>query len=201
VNVCVLGRGQSINRISEIDKPDIFLLVNSFDPVWKIVKPYTHRSRAIVCRLGTGLSTKKTYNKLNVDYVVHNFLKDEYNSKKMKPLVDRLRNMGIKSVPMPKVMRKDSLDGKGGYPTTGMLAVSYAISVLNAKTISLAGVDFYCAPYSKEVGRVVKDYQVTKGKRMKKFFVSLVKKYLHIQFNLYTAANVDWKYPNLRIIQ
>ena len=196
LSVCVVGRGKSLEKINIInpDDIDISLIVNSFNKESENKDVYNFLNKTknifILSRSNESISNKSVYEKLNAEKCVFNVWKDEFLRKQSAIEKRRLlKPYGIKCEYMPDKMKEDALEnGKKNYPTSGTLAILYAILALNANKISIIGIDCYEQPYFD--GPKLRKVQTEKRpNKMKQYICNLTRKYYDIEYRIYSYAD------------
>lgn len=205
MNVVILGRGISLNRLDELKELNIsyVILVNCF---WDSVQ------------------TCKSYYK---DPIISNFLQDKkiilirtpcadiskinnflnlYKSnicKKYKTLFSNKIRIGKKDnlfELLPDNVIDDYINLIKEFPNTGTLAVSciYAIKNLNVKNIYIFGLDFYKGNYLFKQNH---NYKLEKQKSdtIQKDFINFFSYYDYINFHIYSSIDLKINIKNIII--
>src|SRR6056300_539787 len=136
-SIGILCRGQSMT-LSEKHFQGLneIIIINTFFEelekpfVQKILKnkKITH----ICCRETSSILNKNLYEKFNIENVILNVYKPEYETRSVVKRI--LDSQNVKSKPLPDIMKDYEKEG-GGFPTTGILSIVYACKFLNKKNI------------------------------------------------------------------
>lgn len=205
MNVLVLCRGKSLDKIHQIENDDfdLVLIVNEWSEQMKNepFKSFLKGKKIIqyMCRSGPMLPTKEEHQEFNIPYCKLNILKEEYD--KNTGMRRQLENQGINTKCMGEEMIGPSIDGKGGFPSTGVLAMVAAVVTYKATQVTVFGLDFFEAGYytwhSLSRKSDVEHYQPKKGIVAKEFTKNYIKNNPEINFHLYTYADFGSKLDNL----
>lgn len=196
ITTCVIGRGESLKDISKIDGNISHTIIsNNFDresnnlDIVNFMKG--KKNISMICRGNEQMSNKNTYELLDIKKCVLNVFEKEFKEDKSAAHKKGTMHMyGVECQCLPDSILNDSIDGKGSFPTTGMLAVVYAINALKSNNVYIIGIDCYDSEYFN--GMKATDVQKNiKGKKMKEFLYSITNKYPDVNFFIYSYANFD----------
>ena len=196
----ILGRGTSLKKLSvynNIEDKSVSI-INNFNHELELdyIKDFL-KGKSItqfINRESASFLTPQHYSNFNIDCVL-NVLKDEYNQSFIR---GTLNQNNIKTNYLPNSILDFSKDGKGGFPTTGILGIVYSTVVLNEKNIYIIGVDFYDTNYNS--GRVSQDYQTKKGLVMKDFLFKHIQKTPDVNYKMCTDSPWRVDLPNLEFV-
>ena len=132
--------------------------------------------------------------------VVFNTKKDEAMRSYMW---SELSKLDIELDYLREPMIANSIDGNGGYPTTGILSIVHSVVMGEATDVTIIGVDFYDSNYfSDRAGRngdsTVLPYQTEKGKTMKSFLKKFIENNPQVNFTIITDSSERWNLRNLK---
>ncbi len=208
MKICVLGRGASLNKLHLFEKmyfDDVFIN-NNFNReldnnknIFNFLqgKQVTHFiNRELISLLET-----KWYQNLNMKMVLNITGLECYQSSVRAKLI----RDGYDARCLRGPMITESIDGKGGYPTTGILSVVYAVKMMEATDVHIMGIDFYDANYYDEKAGMNKDSsvlprQVEKGKKMKEFLKEFIIKNPKVNFTIVTESKERWILDNVKYL-
>jgi len=202
-SAAILCRGSSANRLSEFtSEVDVCLLVNSWekDIHREPFNRYVQDKRLIhyVCRTRQSVLSQKTYNKYKFSHVQLNITSKSEDRGESEVC---LKKMGIKYQYMEEDMCKWSIDGKGGFPTTGILTVVHAVKCLRIPELYIFGLDFYEAEYFTDntlhKSKKVLHHQVEKGKVAKRFFLKFCEDSKECKFYMFSMADLPNNLDNM----
>jgi len=199
--ITILGRGMSLNDIEKIDIHDKVILVNSFTQELQKPEIFNKVSEKdlthFINRGAESILPINWYAQLPFNRCQLNIFKPEYDSgvNSVRRVLD---HHGIASHPLPEIMEDFCEEGNpGGWPTTGMIAVTYSSVVLKADIVDIAGVDFYESDY---LVKPANDHQRAKGKRMKVYLEKFISSRPSTHFRIATRSSFSPDLDNLEIL-
>jgi len=206
MKICVLGRGSSLSLMNlfSMNSYDEVFINNNFnnelnnEEIFNFVKD--KKIKHFVNREVISILDTKWYKELDIECVVNIPMAETNSSVVYSRIVKRIKTHFLRYQ-----MIAASIDKKGGYPTTGILSVIYAVEMLKATEVSIIGIDFYEANYyDNNAGRManssVNEHQVKKGLVMKSFLRSYIEKHPEVQFEIVTKSVERWEFDNVRYL-
>jgi hypothetical protein len=196
----ILGRGTSLKKLSVYDsiEDQNISIINNFNYELDLdyIKDFL-KGRSVtqfINRETASFLKKEHYINFNIKCVL-NVLHKEYSKSPIKSIFEQ---NNIVTQCLPDSILDFSKDGKGGFPTTGILSIIYSTVVLNEKNIYIVGIDFYDTNYNS--GRISKDYQNQKGLIMKDFLFKHIQKTPDVNYKICTDSNWRVDLPNLEFV-
>jgi len=218
----VILKGGSIKELGKIYKNFTdCLIVNKFDEELDLIGKYLKDKNIVhlVNKSKTAILSKDNYQKYNINEILlykDSTLKDYELFLK----IYRMKAMGLKTVFLPKNLLEKSGDlfGKNGhykinnkkynldftkkFPSTGFLAIYYALKVIKPKNLWIIGLDFYQKDYlvrrswNTPINVMQKKMEKINGHNIIETWIS---KFPNTIFNIHTYFDGFNQQKNLRL--
>ena len=198
-SMLIMCRGNSLSRVQEINqKYEQYGIINEWKDqleqetfkellIGKNMMHYVNRDARVIL-------PKYQYDEYNIKYCQLNVLEPEYNR---SPIRQVLNNSGIETEFMCEDLVKYSSNGRGGFPSTGVMALVHSVVCLKKKNVCVIGMDFFEDDYythHTNLGvKEVQEYQKKKNINMKPFVTNFLKQNKEVNFVFYTNSSFDPK--------
>jgi len=149
----VLGKGQSLLELEKYHNEFRHcFLVNNFDEEIPIIGSHLRDNQCVhfVNKLKTAVMRREHYRDLDIRHVQYCVSKVWGDRTLLGPAL-RYRINGLKTHKLPKQLLRHNKNFGKGYelkaPNTGLLALWYALEIIQPKILWVIGIDFYEADY------------------------------------------------------
>ena len=206
--IAILGRGESLKRLSEIKQDDIdtVILVNCFWDSKEVdvsyyKDPLIHnfiKDKKIILVMTACCEVNRISNFIS-KYNVISIFKTSFSTPLVykNKVIRKCTRSSVKDIkPLPDELRNSYIEIYENFPNTGStaLAFTYAKIILKCTDIYIFGVDFYERDYYLKNNHNYKN-EMNKSNTIKNDWLNFFKRHSDVNLYLYTLADFELNIP------